>query len=82
MVVIFLVNYFGKQIPSKDIPSGTREPLKETKNMIEYKNDKQVSTKTEVALKKKEILRDKNNKQVRTSTGEPFKKKDIFREEK
>ena len=33
---------FGKYIPSKNIPSGPGEPLKETKNMLKGENDKQV----------------------------------------
>ena len=32
----------GKQIPSEQIPSGTGEPLKETKDMLEEENNKQV----------------------------------------
>ena len=36
----------GKQIPSKEIPLGTGGPLKETKNMLEDENDKQVCTST------------------------------------
>ena len=33
-----------KQIPSNEIPSGTGEPLKETKNILEEENDNQVRT--------------------------------------
>ena len=71
-----------KQIPLKDIPSGTVEPLKETENMLEDKNDKQVRTITGMLLKKEEIIRDENDKQVLMSTGEPLKKNEIFRDEK
>ena len=42
---------FGKQIPSKEIPSGTRETMKETKDMIEGEHDKQVRTSTGGPLK-------------------------------
>ena len=34
----------GKNIPSKYIPSGTGYRLKETKNILEDENDKQVRT--------------------------------------
>ena len=50
----------GTQIPSKRIPSGTGEPLKETKKMIEDENEKQVLTNTGGPLKKKEMPKDKN----------------------
>ena len=46
----------------KYIPSGFREPLKETKNMLEYENDKQVRTITWGPLKKKEMHRDEEEK--------------------
>ena len=46
------VEYARKYIPSKD-PLGTGEPLKETENMLEDENDKQVLTSTEGSLKKK-----------------------------
>ena len=42
----------GKQIPSKYILLGTGELLKETKNMIEDENEKQVRTSTGGLLKK------------------------------
>ena len=32
----------GKNIPYKDSPSGTGDPLKETENILEDENDKQV----------------------------------------
>ena len=59
---------FGKHIPSKDIPSGSGEPLKE-KNMLEEKNEKQVRTSIGEPLKKKEMPKDKKGKQVRTYDG-------------
>ena len=62
----------GKQIPSKEIPSGTGDPLKETKKMLEAKNDKHIQTIIGGTFKNNEILRDKNDKQVRTSTGGPL----------
>ena len=70
----------GKQIPSKCIPSGTVEPLKETKDMLEDENDKQVLMIIGRPLENKEILRDKNDKQVHTSMGDPFKNKEMFRD--
>ena len=45
---------------------GTGESLKETKNMIEGENDKQVSTSMGEPLKKKYMFRDKNGNRVRT----------------
>ena len=69
-----------KHIPSKDIPSGNGEPLKETKDMLEYENDKQVRTSTVEPLKDKEMLREENDKRVRTSTGEPLKEREMFRD--
>ena len=60
----------GKNIPSKEIPLGTGEPLKETKDMIEYKNNKQIRTSTEGTLKKKEMFTEENNKHEHTSMGE------------
>ena len=47
----------GKHIPSKYIPSETGEPLKETKKMLEDKNQKQVRRSTEGKLKNKYIPR-------------------------
>ena len=41
----------GKKIPSKEIPLGTEEPLKETKYMIEDENDKHVCTSIGGSLK-------------------------------
>ena len=58
---------FGKHIPSKDIPSGSGEPLKE-KNMLEDKNEKQVRTSIGEPLKNKEIPKEKRGKQVCTSS--------------
>ena len=49
--------HVGKQIPSKYIPLGTVEPLKETKKMLEDKNQKQVRRSTEGKLKNKYIPR-------------------------
>ena len=49
----------GKQISPKEIPLGTGDPLKETKNVLEDENDKQVHTIIGGILKKKEIPRDK-----------------------
>ena len=69
----------GKQIPSKEIPSGAGEPLKETKNILEDEHDKQVRMSIGGQLEKKENLKDKNHEQVRTSTGEPMKNKEMFR---
>ena len=43
-------------ISSKDIPSRTGEPQKETKNMLEDKNDKQVCTSTGGPLKNKYVF--------------------------
>ena len=45
---------------------GTGEPLKETKNILEYENDKQVCMSTEGPLKKKEMPRDEKGKRVRS----------------
>ena len=56
----------GKNIPLKDIPSGTREPLKETKRLLEEKNDKQLHTRTGGPLKKKEMPRDEEGRRVHT----------------
>ena len=56
----------GKQIPSKYIPSVTREPLKETENMLEDENNKQARTITGGPLKKNEIDRGNKGKWVRT----------------
>ena len=50
------------QIPSKDIPSGTGEPLKETKKIIEDENEKQVRTSTVGPLTKKDIPKDRKVK--------------------
>ena len=72
----------GKKITLKAVPSGTGEPLKEIKDMLEDKNNKQVRKITGGPLKKKEMLRDENNKQVRTSMGELLKNKEMFRDEK
>ena len=76
--MIFLFHYVQKQIPSKEIPLGNGEPLKETKDMLKDENDKQVCTSIGGPLKNKEMLRDKNYKHLRTSTGEPMKKKEIL----
>ena len=81
LMMIGLTLAVGKQIPSKEIPSETGDPLKETKNMIEDENGKEVSTSTRGTLKKKEILRDENDKHVRTSIGEQLKNKEMFRDE-
>ena len=62
--------------------SGSGEPQKETKDILEDENNKQVCTSTGDPLKKKEILRDQNDKQVGTSTWEPLKKKEVFRDKK
>ena len=43
----------GKKFPSKEIPLGTGEPLKETENMLEDENNKQVRTVTGRPQKKK-----------------------------
>ena len=59
----------GKHITLKYIPSGSGEPLKETKDRLEYENYKQVCTSTGGPLKQKDILRDENDKQVCTSMG-------------
>ena len=69
----------GKQIPSKYITLGAGEPLKETKDMLEDENNRQVCTSTVSPLKNKDMLRDKNDKQVRTSTRDSFNKKEMFR---
>ena len=45
---------------------GTGDPLKETKDMLEEKNNRQVHTSTRESLKKKEMLRDEKGKQVCT----------------
>ena len=66
LMMIGLTLAVGKQIPSKEIPSETGDPLKETKNMIEDENEKQVHMSTEGLLKKKEIPRYKEGKQVHT----------------
>ena len=58
----------GKQIPSKDIPSGTGEPLKETKNIIEDENHKEVRMSTEEPLINEEMIRYQKGKQVCTYT--------------
>ena len=62
------------------IPSVTIELWKETNDMLEDENDKQVCTSTGRPLKNKEMLRDKNDKQIHTSTGEPLKNKYMFRD--
>ena len=49
----------GKHIPPKEIPLGTREPLKEAKRMLEYDNEKQVHTSTREPLKNKDIPKKK-----------------------
>ena len=41
-----MLSSVGEQIPLKDIPSGTGEPLKETENMLEDENDKKLRTST------------------------------------
>ena len=56
---------FEKQIPLEYIPSGTGDPLKETKNMLEDKNGKQVRKSIGGPLKK-DMLRDKKENQVGT----------------
>ena len=48
-----MLSSVGEQIPLKDIPLGTGEPLKETKHMLEYENEKQVQKSTGGSLKKK-----------------------------
>ena len=73
----FLKNIFSytskervrKKIPSKEISLRTGEPLKETKNMLEKENDKQVRMSIGGQLENKDMVRDENSKQVRTSTG-------------
>ena len=65
-----------KQIPSKEIPLGTGEILKETKNMLEDENYKQARTRIRGPLKNKEMIRDKL-----MSTGDPLNKKEILRDE-
>ena len=62
--------------------SGNVELLKETENIIEDENDKQVLTSTGGTLKNTEMLRDENDKHIRTSTGEPLKNEEMFRDEK
>ena len=57
-----------KQIPSKEIPSGTGDPMKETKDMLEDENDRKVHTSTGEPLKNKEMIRDEKGKQLRTYT--------------
>ena len=69
-----------KNIPLKEIPSGTGDPTKETQNMLEDKNDKQVRTSTVGKFKDKYILRDENYKQVFTSIGGPLKNKGMPKE--
>ena len=54
-----------KQIPLKEISSGTGEPLKETKNMLEEKNEKQVLTITAEPPKNKYIPKYEEGKRVR-----------------
>ena len=70
----------GKQIPPKEITSGTGEPLKETKDMLEDENNKQARTSTGGPLKNKEMLRDGNDKQVRMSPGDTLKKKEMYKD--
>ena len=53
----------------KDIPLGIGDPRKETKNMLEKKNDKQVRTNIGGTLKDKEVPRDKKDKRVCTHAG-------------
>ena len=48
----------GKNIPSKEIPSGTGYPLVKTKDMLEDKNNKQVLTSAGGPFKKEEMLKD------------------------
>ena len=48
----------GKQILSKDIPSGTGDPPKESKTMLEDENEKQERTSTGEPLKKKKMPKD------------------------
>ena len=57
-----VVNCVGTQIPLKDIPSGTGEPLKETKKILEDESYKQVYTSTMGSLEKKDMTRDENYK--------------------
>ena len=58
----------GKQIPPKDITSKTGDPLKESKDILKDKNNKQVCTSIGGLLNNKEMFRDKKGKQVRTHT--------------
>ena len=67
-----------KQTPPKENSLGTGEPLKETKDMLEGKNDKHIRKIAGEPLKNKEILGDENNEPVCTKMGEPLKKKYIF----
>ena len=55
-----------QNILSKDNTLGTGEPLKETKNMLEGENDKEIHTRIGRPVKKEDMLKDKNDKQVRT----------------
>ena len=64
----FWFAYVSKHIPSKKIPSGTEEPLKETKMMHKDKNDKQVRTITGGAVKKNICPETKSKKWVCTYT--------------
>ena len=77
-----MLSSVGEQIPLKDIPSGTGEPLKETENMLEDKMIKSYAQAQEVNLKRKHFFKDGKYKQIRMSTGEPLKNKEMFRDEK
>ena len=57
---------FRKHIPLKDISLVTREPLKETKNILEDENDKQILMSTGGPTKKNYIPRDKKGNQLCT----------------
>ena len=56
--------------------------MKETKDIHDYKNYKQVRRSSGEAFKNKDILRDENIKQVRKSMGYPLNKKEMLRYEK
>ena len=70
---------FGKQIPSKEIPSRTGEPVKEIKNILEDENDKQLRMSTGGPLKNKEMIRDGNDNRVHMIKGGTLKKKEMLR---
>ena len=72
--------HVGKHITSKEITLGTGESLKETENIFEDDNYKQVQMRIGGTSKKKNMLRDQDDKQVHTRTGYLLTNKEMFRD--